>query len=97
MADAYLVSEGDTNESSTPPDMDVKRILAAHGGQCQSAVTLVLLLRLIVKGERLALYFLTAIICGGGEKGRESKRDRVGRIERDKKRVRERVRKSENR
>ena len=65
MADAYLVSEGDTNESSTPPDMDVKRILAAHGGQCQSAVTLVLLLRWIVEGERLALYFLTAIICGG--------------------------------
>ena len=43
VADAYLVSEGDTRESSTPPDMDVSRIFAAHGGQCQSATTLVLL------------------------------------------------------
>ena len=49
------------------------------------------------KRRETGIVLLDCYNMWGGGKGRESKRDRVGRIERDKKRVRERVRKSENR
>ena len=68
---AHRVSEGDTSESRTPPDIDVSRILAAHGGQYQSAVTVAVLLDEFKEEEEILARCLMAGIREEQELGAE--------------------------